>query len=217
MGIKVAIDGPVAAGKSSVAKEVAKRLNMTYVDTGAMYRAVALSAVEQNINVDDEKEMTDLVGKLTINIEGSKILLNGNDVSEKIRTDKISLLTSKVASYKGVRERIVKLQQDMINNGNILMDGRDIGTVVIPNADVKIYLVASVESRAQRRFLDNQRRGIPAELEQIKKDIETRDHNDMTRVVSPLKKADDAIELDTSNLSYEESIQGVINIINKKR
>lgn len=217
MGIKVAIDGPVAAGKSSVAKEVAKRLNMTYVDTGAMYRAVAFTAIERNINIEDENKITDLVDELKIWIEGSKILVNGNEVTDKIRTDNVSLATSKIATYKGVREKIVKMQQDMINSGNILMDGRDIGTVVIPNAEVKIYLIASVDSRANRRYLDNQKRGIPASLEQIKKDIEARDFNDMTRTVSPLKKADDAIELDTSNLNYEESVQAVINIINKKR
>lgn len=217
MGIKVAIDGPVAAGKSSVAKEVAKRLNMTYVDTGAMYRAVALTALDKNFDIRDEKKMTDLVDELQIWIEGSKILVNGIEVTDRIRTDEVSLATSDISAYKGVREKIVKMQQDMINNGNILMDGRDISTVVIPNAEVKIYLIASVDSRANRRYLDNIKRGIPSDLEKIKEEIQKRDHNDMTREVSPLKKADDAIELDTSNLSYEQSIQAVIDIINSKR
>lgn len=217
MGIKVAIDGPVAAGKSSVAKEVAKRLNMTYVDTGAMYRAVALTALDRNFDIRDEKKITDLVDELEIWIEGSKVLVNGTEVTDRIRTDEVSLATSDISAYKGVREKIVKMQQDMIDNGNILMDGRDIGTVVIPNAEVKIYLIASVDSRANRRYLDNIKRGIPSDLEKIKEEIQKRDHNDMTREVSPLKKADDAVELDTSNLSYEQSIQAVIDIINSKR
>ena len=191
--ISIAIDGPSAAGKSTIAKMVAKKENFIYIDTGAMYRSVAFYCIKNHIDLNDE------------------------DVSLQIRTDEVSLGASCVSKYQAVRTFLVDEQRKVAETGNVILDGRDIGTVVLPHADLKIYQIASVETRAKRRYLENKERGLEADLETIKKEIEQRDYQDMHRAISPLKKADDAIELDTSNMTLEEVVDQVLTLINKTR
>ncbi|UBH21370.1 (d)CMP kinase [Macrococcus armenti] len=212
--INIAIDGPAAAGKSTIAKRVAEILGMVYVDTGAMYRAMTLLHIQQ-----PDKEIDDLVQLIDLKIvndNGQRIYLNGIDVSDRIRENDVTLNVSKVASYESVRTKLVKLQQEMTENKGVVMDGRDIGTKVIPDAELKIYMIASVQERAERRLLDNQNRGIEATLEELIIDIERRDHLDMTREISPLTKADDAIEIDTTGMSIEEVTNRIIELARKK-
>lgn len=208
--INIAIDGPAAAGKSTIAKRVAEALDMIYVDTGAMYRAITLAHLEQpDIDIDKLVQYIDL--KL-INESGQRIYLNGSDVSERIREHDVTLNVSRVASIGSVRTKLVTLQQQMTENKGVVMDGRDIGTKVIPDAELKIYMVASVEERAERRLIDNTNRGIASTFEELKRDIERRDHLDMTREISPLTKADDAIEIDTTGKSIEEVTNQIIDL-----
>ncbi|TDM31775.1 (d)CMP kinase [Macrococcoides canis] len=208
--INIAIDGPAAAGKSTIAKRVAEALDMIYVDTGAMYRAITLAHLEQpDMDIDKLVQHIDL--KL-INESGQRIYLNGSDVSERIREHDVTLNVSRVASIGSVRTKLVTLQQQMTANKGVVMDGRDIGTKVIPDAELKIYMVASVEERADRRLIDNTNRGIASTFEELKRDIERRDHLDMTREISPLTKADDAIEIDTTGKSIEEVTSQIIDL-----
>ncbi|UBH07633.1 (d)CMP kinase [Macrococcus armenti] len=212
--INIAIDGPAAAGKSTIAKRVAEILGMVYVDTGAMYRAMTLLHIQH-----PDKEIDDLVQSIDLKIvndNGQHIYLNGIDVSDRIRANDVTLNVSKVASYESVRTKLVKLQQEMTENKGVVMDGRDIGTKVIPDAELKIYMIASVQERAERRLLDNQNRGIDSTLEELIIDIERRDHLDMTREISPLTKADDAIEIDTTGMSIEEVTNRIIELARKK-
>ncbi|UTG99121.1 (d)CMP kinase [Macrococcoides canis] len=210
--INIAIDGPAAAGKSTIAKRVAEALDMIYVDTGAMYRAITLAHLEQpDMDIDKLVQHIDL--KL-INESGQRIYLNGSDVSERIREHDVTLNVSRVASIGSVRTKLVTLQQQMTANKGVVMDGRDIGTKVIPDAELKIYMVASVEERAERRLIDNTNRGIASTFEELKRDIERRDHLDMTREISPLTKADDAIEIDTTGKSIEEVTSQIIDLAN---
>ncbi|TDM18320.1 (d)CMP kinase [Macrococcoides canis] len=208
--INIAIDGPAAAGKSTIAKRVAEALDMIYVDTGAMYRAITLAHLEQpDMDIDKLVQHIDL--KL-INESGQRIYLNGSEVSERIREHDVTLNVSRVASIGSVRTKLVTLQQQMTANKGVVMDGRDIGTKVIPDAELKIYMVASVEERAERRLIDNTNRGIASTFEELKRDIERRDHLDMTREISPLTKADDAIEIDTTGKSIEEVTSQIIDL-----
>lgn len=208
--INIAIDGPAAAGKSTIAKRVAEALDMIYVDTGAMYRAITLAHLEQpDMDIDKLVQHIDL--KL-INESGQRIYLNGSDVSERIREHDVTLNVSRVASIGSVRTKLVTLQKQMTANKGVVMDGRDIGTKVIPDAELKIYMVASVEERAERRLIDNTNRGIASTFEELKRDIERRDHLDMTREISPLTKADDAIEIDTTGKSIEEVTSQIIDL-----
>lgn len=216
MGIKVGIDGPVASGKSTVAKIVADRLGLTYIDTGAMYRAIALFAIRNNIALDDEVAISNLIDKMNIKLKGKTILVDGEDVSALIRADKVSMAASTISSLKTVREKAVSLQRELINEGNVIMDGRDIGSVVMPDAEVKIFLMASVDTRAKRRYEDNLERGIHADLENIKSEIKQRDHNDMNRAESPLVQVEDSIVLDSSSLSFDQTVEEVIKIIKEK-
>ncbi|QIH75992.1 (d)CMP kinase [Macrococcoides canis] len=211
--INIAIDGPAAAGKSTIAKRVAEALDMIYVDTGAMYRAITLAHLEQpDMDIDKLVQHIDL--KL-INESGQRIYLNGSDVSERIREHDVTLNVSRIASIGSVRTKLVTLQQQMTANKGVVMDGRDIGTKVIPDAELKIYMVASVEERAERRLIDNTNRGIASSFEELKRDIERRDHLDMTREISPLTKADDAIEIDTTGMSIEEVTSQIIDLAKK--
>lgn len=211
--INIAIDGPAAAGKSTIAKRVAEALDMIYVDTGAMYRAITLAHLEQpDMDIDKLVQHIDL--KL-INESGQRIYLNGSDVSERIREHDVTLNVSRIASIGSVRTKLVTLQQQMTANKGVVMDGRDIGTKVIPDAELKIFMVASVEERAERRLIDNTNRGIASSFEELKRDIERRDHLDMTREISPLKKADDAIEIDTTGMSIEEVTSQIIDLAKK--
>jgi len=219
--IQIAIDGPSGAGKSTMAKLLSKRLGFRYLDTGAMYRALALKAIRMNIDPKDREKVVGLLPSLDIKIEykngNQVILLDGEDVSEKIRTEQVSMGASDVSAIPEVREKLVKMQQEIACDNNVVMDGRDIGTHVLPNAQIKIFLTASVEERAKRRYKELKEKGLLTRTyEELVKEIETRDYNDSHRSVSPLRKAEDAILLDTSNLSIEETVEEILKIIKMK-
>lgn len=214
--IVVAIDGPSAAGKSTIAKLVAKEKNFIYIDTGAMYRCVAYYCLSHDIDLKDENLVSKCIDNIKIELtKDNHVILNGQDVTDKIRTDEVSRSASIVSRYETIRQFLVDSQRQMASQGNVILDGRDIGTVVLPNADLKIYQIASVETRALRRYKENIERGLQADLEVIKKEIEERDYQDMHRQISPLKKADDAIVVDTSDLTLDEVVNVVLNLINK--
>ena len=212
------IAGPSGAGKSTIAKMVAKKENFIYIDTGAMYRCVAYYCLTQKIDLNDEKAVEQAIEHIQIRLTpDNKVYLNDEDVSNQIRQDQVSLGASCVSKYQAVRSFLVDEQRKMAKAGNVILDGRDIGTVVLPNADLKIYQIASVETRAKRRYLENLERGLDADLETIKKEIEERDYQDTHREISPLKKAEDAIELDTSSLTLEEVVEQVLTLIQKAK
>ena len=197
---------------------LAKKMGYIYVDTGAMYRSVAFYCIKNHIDLNDEQAVEQAISNIQIRLTAdNKVYLNDEDVSLQIRTDEVSLGASCVSKYQAVRTFLVDEQRKMAETGNVILDGRDIGTVVLPHADLKIYQIASVETRAKRRYLENKERGLEADLETIKKEIEQRDYQDMHRAISPLKKADDAIELDTSNMTLEEVVDQVLTLINKTR
>lgn len=215
--ITIAIDGPSAAGKSTVAKGIAKRLGFVYIDTGAMYRSVTLFALRNNVDCQNDEEVVKLLPNINISLTADgKVLLNGEDVSFEIRTQKVVDNVSYIAANKGVRLFLVEQQRKMAQDVSIVMDGRDIGSYVLPNADVKIFQIASVKERAKRRYLENTQKGIPCNLEEVEKDLERRDYIDSHRDFAPLCKASDAIEVDTSIMSIEEAIDTMIEIIEKK-
>lgn len=214
--IAVAIDGPSAAGKSTIAKLVAKQENFIYIDTGAMYRCVAYYCLAHHIDLNNENDVEKSLKDIDIRLtQDNKVFLNNEDVSSQIRTDEVSLGASVASRYEAIRSFLVNSQRKMAESGNVILDGRDIGTVVLPHADLKIYQIASVETRALRRYKENIERGLEANLEMIKEEIEQRDYQDMNRAISPLKKADDAIELDTSDLTLEEVVNKVLELIHK--
>ena len=213
--ITIAIDGPAASGKSTVAKEVAKALNYIYIDSGAMYRALTLKALRSNIDVKDEASLVEMTKVSKITLDGIHIYLDDEDVSEAIRSIDVTNNVSAVSSYEGVREEMVNLQKEYGRKGGIVMDGRDIGTTVFPNAELKIFQIASVEERANRRYKENMRKGIACDLNTLKEEIKVRDFKDSTRSVSPLRKASDAIELDTSNLEPKEVVDRIIELARK--
>ena len=215
--ISIAIDGPAAAGKSTVAKVVAKKLSYVYIDTGAMYRTITYAALEQKVDIENEEQLMEVVKNVKIEfLQGENtqlVFLNGQDVSEVIRTPDVTNRVSIVAKHRLVREEMVRRQQELAKKGGVVMDGRDIGTHVLPNAEVKIFMLASVEERAERRHLENMNKGFDSNLEQLKEEIAQRDKLDSEREVSPLKKADDALELDTTSLSIEEVVQKIMGIV----
>jgi len=218
--INIAIDGPAAAGKSTVAKKVAEALHYTYIDTGAMYRAATFLALKNNANLDDEREILALLKQAPITLsytdQAQHIFLGDVDVTDAIRTDEVSNNVSLVATHKGVRREMVKIQREMIKQAGVVMDGRDIGTHVIPDAAVKIFMIASVDERAERRYKENLAKGYEADLEAIKADIRQRDKIDQEREVSPLVKATDAIELDTTSQSIDEVTREILAIVKEK-
>jgi cytidylate kinase len=213
----IAIDGPSAAGKSTVAKGVAKKLGFVYVDTGAMYRCVTLYALKKGVDCRDIDGVIALLKEITIDlcIDG-KVLLNGEDVTLAIRTQAVVDNVSYVAANKGVRLFLVELQRAMAKDVSIVMDGRDIGTYVLPNADVKIFQIADVHERAKRRYAENLGKGMDCTLEEVEKDLERRDFIDSHREFAPLTKAKDAIQVDTSKMSIDESIETIIDIIKER-
>ncbi|KRK65498.1 cytidylate kinase [Companilactobacillus tucceti DSM 20183] len=219
--MQIAIDGPASAGKSTIAKLIAKNLNFVYCDTGAMYRTVTLLAKKNQLDYGDESGILNLMRDHKIYFvnkeDGQHVFLDDEDVSDVIRTEEITNNVSQVSAIKEVRTQLVEMQRKMADNTNIVMDGRDIGTTVLPNAEVKIFLIASVSVRAQRRFKDNQERGIDVPLTQLEDEIATRDYKDSHREISPLKKADDAIEVDTSNMTIEQVVDRVTEIVNEKK
>ena len=215
--IVVAIDGPAASGKSTVSKAVAKELGFTYIDTGAMYRAFTEYVLRKGVDPENEAECVKLIPEVTIELNpNGQVMCSGKDVTREIREPHVSGNVSYIASYKDIRLALVELQRKMAEKQSVVMDGRDIGTYVLPNADVKIYQIASVEERAKRRFLENQEKNIPCTLEDVIADVEKRDRIDSSRAFAPLKPAEDSILLDTSNLSIEETRKAVLKIIREK-
>ena len=218
--INIAIDGPAGAGKSTIAKRVAKALSYIYVDTGAMYRAMALYLHRNGIDAGDTEKIAAACTGADISIEyrdGEQVvLLGGENVNPYLRTQEVSAMASRSSAVPQVRTRLVELQQELAAAQNVVMDGRDIGTVVLPDAQVKIYLTASVEVRARRRFLELQEKGEPAVLEEIAAEIAERDHRDMTREVSPLRQAEDAVLVDTSDMGIDEVADQTLKIVREK-
>ena len=220
MNYKIAIDGPSGTGKSTTAKILAKELSFIYIDTGAMYRAVGLYCYKNGINIDDEEQVKSILDKIDINIfykDGNQeIELNGEIVSKEIRENHISHCASVVSQYKDVREKLVSLQQNLAKRNSVIMDGRDIGTVVLPDADLKIYLIASDEIRADRRYKELLEKGQTVEYDKILEELKERDFRDSNRENSPLRKADDAIELDNSDMTIDEVVEKIKELFNKK-
>ena len=215
--ISIAIDGPSASGKSTVAKIVAKKLNYIYIDTGAMYRSVCLYCLSNNIDIEDEAAVSAALIDIDIDLdEKGAIFLNGGDVSQAIRQDNISIGASVVSQYQAVRDFLVSKQQEIATNGGVVMDGRDIGTVVLKDAQLKIFQIASSKTRAMRRYHDNLERGLEADYDKILEEIEYRDYQDTHRKISPLKKAEDAIEIDTSKMAIEEVVEKILNLVKEK-
>ncbi|WP_430337390.1 (d)CMP kinase [Rossellomorea vietnamensis] len=218
--LRIAIDGPAAAGKSTVAKIVAGKLSYLYIDTGAMYRSLTYKALSNNVDLHDENELNQLLSETTIELEpsevGQLVFLDGNDVTEEIRQASVTNSVSHVAVHSGVREEMVKRQQLLAKEGAVVMDGRDIGTHVIPDAEIKVFLLASVDERAQRRHEENLSKGYPSDLEQLKEEIARRDKIDSEREVAPLKKAEDATEIDTTSLSISEVVDQIMLLVERK-
>jgi len=216
----VAIDGPAGAGKSSIAKILAKKLGIVYIDTGAMYRAVALAVIRSGIDTKDLERVSNIIKEIDISIQlgenGQEILIGDENVNSLIRTPEVSAGSSNVAAFPEVRKRMVEIQRKIAGKNDVVMDGRDIGTNVLPNADLKIFLTASVESRAQRRYEELKQKGYEnISLKKIKDEIIERDFNDSNREHDPLKVAEDAVILDTTNLSIEQVLEEIIKLIKR--
>lgn len=212
--ISIAIDGPAAAGKSTVAKIAAEKLSYIYIDTGAMYRALTYKAIEAGADLENEDKLMDILTGIQIDLlpgdQGQIILVNGDNVTEVIRTAAVTNSVSIVAKHRKVREEMVRRQKAFSMGGGVVMDGRDIGTHVLPHAEVKVFLLASVEERAMRRHQENIKKGYPSDLEQLKTDIAYRDKLDSEREVAPLKKADDAVVIDTTSLAIPEVVEKIM-------
>lgn len=215
--INIAIDGPAGAGKSSVAKAVAAKLGFIYVDTGALYRSIGVNALKNSIETTDAEAVIALLPETKVElkyVDGTqKVILNGEDVSEAIRMPEASMAASNVSAIPAVREFLLDLQRDMAKNNNVIMDGRDIGTVILPNAEYKFFLTASAEVRADRRFKELKEKGIDVDYNALLEEIIQRDYNDSHRATAPLKQADDAVLIDSSNLTLEESIDAIVSRI----
>ncbi len=220
MSINIAVDGPAGAGKSTIAKKLAKELAFVYVDTGAMYRAMALYFINQKIAPDDEAAISAACAdvEITIRYENGEqqVLLNGENVNGQIRREEVGNMASATSVYPEVRKKLVELQKALAAKTDVIMDGRDIGTCVLPDAQVKIYLTASVETRAKRRFDELQEKGADCNLEAIKADIADRDYRDMHREISPLKQADDAVLVDSSEMTIDEVVTAIRKIYEEK-
>ena len=218
--ISIAIDGPASSGKSTVAKILAKDYQFIYVDTGAMYRAITYLAMINQVAFSDEKKIVGLIEEYPIRFEqvpgGQRVFVNQSDITEEIRSQAVTQAVSEVAAHQLVREKLVEIQQKLGEAGGVVMDGRDIGTAVLPQAEVKIFLVASVEERAQRRFKENQQKGIDTTFDVLKEEIQQRDYLDSHREVSPLKQADDAVRIDTSGMSIKEVVAAIKQTMTKK-
>ena len=215
--ISVAIDGPAAAGKSTIAKRVAKILDFTYVDTGAMYRAFTYAVIKAGLNPESEAESCSIIPNTDIELlPNGTVLCNGEDVTKIIREPLVSGNVSYIASYKDIRLALVELQRKMAMSKSVVMDGRDIGTYVLPNAEVKIFQIASVECRAKRRYDENVLKGIPTSYEDVVEDVKKRDYIDSHRAFAPLKPAEDSVELDTSPLGIDEVVDAILKIVHEK-
>ena len=217
MSFSIAIDGPAAAGKSTVAKQVAKILNCVYIDTGAMYRAITWYALSKGVDPKVEEKVTALLPEidLSLHLDG-KVVVNDQDITKEIRTTEVADNVSYIASYKKIRLHLVELQRKMSKNVSVVMDGRDIGSYVLPHADVKIFQVSSVETRAVRRYKENLEKGINCSIEEIEENLRKRDYIDSHREFAPLKKAEDSFVLDTSNMTIDEAVNAIIKIVKNK-
>lgn len=220
MGYKITIDGPAGAGKGFLATELANRLDLLYVDTGAMYRAIALYTIENNIDASNNEQVIDSLKDINIKLSYEekklKIYLNNSDVSVKIRTEQVALVAAKVSSIPAVREFMVNIQRNFAKNNNIVMEGRDIGSIVLPDAELKIFLTGSKEERAKRRMLDLINKGKVVTLEEVIDLINKRDELDTTREISPLIKTEDMIEIDTTNLDKDGVVKRALELVKEK-
>ncbi|MFF2752671.1 (d)CMP kinase [Psychrobacillus sp. NPDC058041] len=218
--IQIAIDGPAAAGKSTIAKKTAELLGYTYVDTGAMYRAITYKAIQLNIDLQDGEKLTKLLDETSIELKpssrGQIVFLDSEEVTEEIRSEQVTASVSIVAAHANLRKEMVLRQLEMGKNGAIVMDGRDIGTHVLTNAELKVFMSASVEERAKRRFLENQKRGISTNIEILMKEIALRDKMDSEREASPLIKAEDAIFIDTTSLTIEQVSEKIMQLAKER-
>ena len=215
MSFNIAIDGPAGAGKSTIARAAARSLGFLYVDTGAMYRAIALHLLRNHVEVEQTDKIEELLADMTIRIAYSggeqQIILNGENVTSQLRKEEVGNMASKSSANPKVREKLLQLQRDIARDNDVIMDGRDIGTFVLPNADVKVYLTATVEERANRRYLELKEKGIDADMAKIEEDIRTRDFQDMNRAIAPLTQAEDAVVIDSSRLSIPEVMDKIVD------
>lgn len=221
MSFQIAIDGPSATGKSTLAKSLAKELSFIYIDTGAMYRAVGLYNIRKNIDLNNEKDVVNTLKDISIDIKyidkEQRIFLNGEDVSSQVREERVGIAASVVSTYKKVREVLVDLQRSLADVQNVIMDGRDIGTVVLPNARLKIFLTASSEERTKRRYLELKEKGKDVSIEDVAKELKERDERDTKRANSPLTKASDAILVDTTDMNIEQTIKYIKDLYEKRK
>lgn len=211
--IRIAIDGPSGAGKSTIAKHLAALLRIDYIDTGAMYRAMGYKILQQQVNLEDKEALKELLAHTEIDFSDGNIILDGEIINDRIRTPEISKMASDCSALPEVREKLVSLQKKMGQTKSAVMDGRDIGTNVLTDAEYKFFMTASSAERAKRRWLEMKEKGEAADLVQVEADIIKRDHNDSTRALNPLKKADDALELDTTGMNIEEVTQKILEVI----
>ena len=217
MGLIIAIDGPAGSGKGTISKMVADRLNLVYIDTGAMYRSVALATLKNNISLDEKDKIIELSKRIKIELnEDGLVFLDGEDVTGEIRSKEVSDIVSLISPIVEVREEMVKQQRELASGKDVIMEGRDITTVVFPNADFKFYLDASVEERANRRVLQNKEKGIPSDYEEIKKNIEMRDYNDTHKEVGALTRCDDQIYIDSTNMKIDEVVEFIIKEVRSR-
>ena len=221
MRLNIAIDGPVSAGKSSVSDAVAKKLGILHLDTGAMYRALGLAALEAGIDPGDEEKIVELCRKLKVSVtygaDGQHTFVEGRDVTGMIRTPEVSMAASTVSRYAEVRKEMVRIQQRLAAETDMLVDGRDICTTVLPNATVKFFLTADQEKRAKRRYLELKEKGMEEPFEKVLEDLKKRDEQDMNRPVEPLRQAEDAVLVDSTNLSFDEVVDAILAIVEEKR
>lgn len=217
MSLIVAIDGPAGSGKGTITKKVGEKLGLINIDTGAMFRCVTLNIIQEKVSLDEEEKIKEILEKIEIDLkEKEEVFLNGRDVSKTIREEEVTKMVSPVSVIPMVREKMLTLQRQMAEGKNIIMEGRDIGTVVFPNADVKIYLDASPEERARRRVKQNQEKGIDSSYEEVLRNIMDRDQRDLNREIAPLKQAEDAIYIDSSNMTIDEVVNKIVGIIQEK-
>ncbi len=218
--INIAMDGPVGAGKSSIARAVADRLNILHLDTGAMYRAVGLTAISRGVSVNDEEAVSALCKEISLTVEhhadGQHTLVNGRDVTGSLRTEEVSMAASRVATYPGVRAEMVAIQQRLAKTTSMLVDGRDIGTRVLPDATIKIFLTAQAEERARRRYVQLQEAGASDTFEQVLEDLRRRDDQDMNRKTDPLRVAEDAVVVDSTDCTFEQTVERILMLVEER-
>ena len=221
MGFNIAIDGPAGAGKSTIARRTAQELSFIYVDTGALYRALAVFLVDEGVSPEDTEKVKEAVKSVKVSIAyengEQQVVVNGKNVTDRLRAESVGNMASTISAIPAVRAALLDLQRDLAKAHDVLMDGRDIGTNVLPDAELKIYLTASVETRAERRYRDLQEKGVEKPLSEIKKEIEERDHRDMTRAIAPLKQAEDAVYLDTSHMNIDEVVEAIRKLYRERK